>query len=464
MMLSHRKRLIPLLLCLLAIQFTTDTRADEKKPAAARRLLIDGEVLDAVTGEHVKSFRVIPGVRYNRAPGVRGNLAVWQPHMIREMTDGNFQWPRTRGYDEMRFRIEADGYRPATTTWLGKGGPHLRMKVHMRPDSGIVGIVLKPDGTLAVGAILALGLPNRGIRLKGYEVVGHNGDPPDRLSDRWRIPQTVETDLHGNFVLPYETDAAAVLCVVHESGYFEQNCVDFTESLADRADAVQIQLHDWSHIAGRVLWKNKPGSGERIRATVRRNEPYPELITAFSEIEADQTGRYSFDYLPPGDIELGHKVKSPETDSKKTNKNKMPQAVYEYPILYETLEPGQNAEVDFGGEGSTIVGRLSGLKSYEQVSISIRPPAPNVWGQQKQLGNLQGGNNLQQGYATLQATAYAPLYFRENLSVNADGTFTINDVMTGDYNLWVQGAAGSSQFTVKESNTKFSIGTVHVKP
>lgn len=462
MKLTIRKRLISLLLCLLAIQCVTDTCADETQTAAARRLLIDGEVLNADTGEPVETFRVIPGVRYNRAPGVRGNLAVWQPHMIREMTDGEFHWPRTRGYDEMRFRIEADGYRPATTTWLGKGGPHLRMKVHLRPDAGIEGIVLQPDGTPAVGATLAIGLPNRGIRLEGCQVVGHKGSVPGRLSDQWRIPQTVETDEQGKFVLPYETDAAAVLCVVHQSGYFEQNCVDFTDSIANINGPVQIKLHNWSRVQGRVLWKDTPGVAEKIRATVHCNEPYPGLIASTSNVNADQKGNYTFAYLPPGDVQLGHEVKS-TADAGESVKPKMSNVVYEYPIQYVSLEPGQNAQVDFGGEGSEIIGRLQGLKSYEQVSISIRPPAPNVWGQQR-IGNGRGGNDLQQGYAWLQATEYAPLYFRENLPVNEDGTFAIQDVMTGDYNLWVQGAAGSSQFTVEEANVKFSIGTIHVKP
>ena len=464
MTLSNRKRLIFLFVWLLAIQFVVDTCAEGQTTSASRRLLINGEVVNAETGEKVETFRVIPGVRYNQKPGVRGNVAVWQPHMIREMTDGEFHWPRTRGYDEMRFRIEADGYRPATTTWLGKGGPHLRMKVHLRPDDGIKGVLLNPDGTPAVSATLAIALPNRGIKLSGCEIVSRKGDPPTRLSDRWRLPPTVKTDDKGQFQLPYETDRAAVLCVAHESGYFEQTCVDFTNSIAGASKPITIQLKNWCRVQGRVLWKDKPGVGEKIRASVSRNDPYPGLIVANANAESDAQGNYLFAYLPPGDVQLGHEVKLSEADPAGTSKPKFRSSddVYEYPIQQTSLDPGQELQVDFGGEGTEVVGRLAGLDSYEEVFISIRPPAPNVWGARR-LGNIKG-NDLRQGYAALQATDYASLYFRESLKVNQDGTFAIQDVMTGDYNLWVQGAVGSSEFTVTEPNTKISIGTIRIAP
>ena len=298
---------------ILLVSISTDMRADEPMTAltASRRLLINGQVLNAETAEPIKTFRVIPGVRFNGSPGSRSSIAVWQPHMIREMTEGKFEWPRTRGYDEMRFRIEADGYRAATTTWLGKGGPHLRMKVHLRPEPGISGFVKTPDGEVASQAVLAIGLPNRGVRLTGCQVVGHNEKPLERLSDQWRRPQSVETDDAGKFLLPFETDQSAILCVVHPSGYLQMPFTDFARQVVGAEDAIQLQLQPWATIEGRVWWKDAPGVAAEISINAMRGHVYPVLITVTENTRTDRKGRYKFRFVPPGSVQIGHNVALP---------------------------------------------------------------------------------------------------------------------------------------------------------
>ncbi len=462
----HAARLIVGVLLLLGVLTSSGTTT-----ADTPRLLIDGQVLDATSGKPVEVFRVIPGVRYNRSPGVRGNIAVWQPHMIREMKDGAFQWPRTRGYDEMRFRIEADGYRPATTTWLGKGGPHLRMKVHLRADPGIEGVVLAPDGTPASGAVLAIALPNRTVRLDGCQVDGQDSPLPERLSDQWRRPQLVRANEQGEFLLPFETDNAAQLCIVHQSGYFERDFNDFTDDLSDQPGPITIELERWGRVDGRVIWKDKPEPEATISATIHRNEPYPGLIEARDMAITDAQGNYSFAYLPSGNVQLGHSVKQPAVDSKspvETNSKELGpkntgSANYEYPVQNVSVTVGRALKVDFGGEGSEVIGRLTGLPGYENVTISIRPPAPDVW-RWNRFGN-RGANEMQRGFEALQAAPYASLYFRSKLSVADDGTFRIKDVMTGRYNLWVEGASGTKQFTLKSGDdSPLDLGTIQVRP
>ncbi|MGB7343718.1 MAG: carboxypeptidase-like regulatory domain-containing protein [Pirellulaceae bacterium] len=442
-------------LILLVVCFPTHpTQAQQPlTETESRRLLIDGEVLNADTNEPVENFRVIPGVRYNRLPGSRGNVAVWQPHMIREMTGGVFQWPRTRGYDEMRFRVEADGFRPATTTWLGKGGPHLRMKIHMRPDNGIEGVIARPDGSLAAGAILAIGLPNRGIRLSELTVAGHDEKTLDRLSDQWRRPLTIQTNDHGEFVLPYESDPSAVICIVHESGYLEENFLDWVSQNEDASDPLIVILEPWAKIKGCVLWKDQPGVGEDIKLTIHRHEPYPGLVESFVKTTTDQQGNFLFAHVPPGSVHLSHFI----TDSNG-------ESALEYPREHVTLKPGQTEVVNFGGVGTDVVGKLTGLDSYEGVTLSIRPPSPDVWNMQR-FGEKALANRVQKAYAAFQNLDYAPLYFRESLSVNKDGSFRIKDVMTGQYNVWVHGASGSSQFSLNSSQKEpLDIGEIKVDP
>ena len=433
-------------------------RADEPLAAlsATGRLLINGQVLNAETTEPIKTFRVIPGVRYNGRRGSRSSIAVWQPHMIREMTDGKFEWPRTRGYDEMRFRIEADGYRPATTTWLGKGGPHLRMKVHLRPEPGISGVVTTPDSEVAAQAVLAIGLPNRGVRLTGCQVKGHGEKPLERLSDQWRRPQSVESDDAGKFLLPFETDQSAMLCVVHPSGYLQMPYADFARRVVGTEEPIQLQLQPWATIEGRVLWKDVPGSGAEISLSAMRGHIYPELITVSQSTRTDQIGNYKFRFVPPGSVQIGHNVASPP-GPREAN------AIFQYPVEVLDLTAGQSKVFNFGGAGIEVTGKLTGLRSYESVSISIQPPAPDAW--RDPVGNVRGVNGRQAGYLNLKKSDYASLYFRDNLSVEEDGSFKITDVMTGKYNFWVIGATGAAEFNVRtDSQPQLDIGTIMVKP
>jgi hypothetical protein len=445
----------------LIFAFCVSARADERPltNAETRRLLIDGEVLDAETNLPIDSFRVIPGVRYNRAPGTRSNLAVWQPHMIRQMSSGIFQWPRTRGYDEMRFRIEAEGYRAATTTWLGKGGPHLRMKVHMRPDTGIEGIVVTPDGSLAKSAVIAIGLPNRSIRLDGCNIVGHNDAPLQRLSDQWRKPLTVQADDEAVFVLPYESDPSAMLCVVHEDGYLEEPFLEWASQIEEATDPVVIHLEPWAKVKGRVWWKDRPGQGKSVSITINRSEPYPGIVESNVSVKTDQEGNFLFPYVPPGSLRVGHVVamRDPQTGALKDTSLR-------YPSNQLFLKPGEMTIVEFGGEGVDVIGRLTGLDSYEGVTLSICPPAPDVWRVQRFGGN-NIANDQQKSYAALRKTNYAPLYFRDSITVANDGSFRIKDVMTGQYNVWIRGASGSTRFNMTDAEQNpLNIGEIKVQP
>lgn len=424
---------------------------------AQRKYLVNGEVVDADTGEPIKTFRVLPGTPY-RGDQTDAAVAVWQPHMIREMTDGVFQWPRTRGYKEMRFRVEADGYRPATTNWLGVGGPYMHLKVHLRRDRGVEVLIRRPDGKPAVGATIAIGQPNRGVQLDGYQIKGFAEAKPSRLSDWWRRPQTAQTDEGGRCLVPAETDPVAVLCVAHEDGYLEMPFADFVEQAVD--DFVTLKLKRWGQIRGQVYWRDKPGEGESVSATIHRDGRYPGIVAAYPATTADANGDYSMDYIPPGRVQVGHHVKLAEGTNLSPTR-----VIYEYPIFHVKVRPGQSVTVDIGGKGLVVVGRLAGAESYRDVTIAIQPPPPDLFGWAK-FGNVGGGNDLQKGFAALRSSDYAPLYFRGSLPVSADGSFRIEDVMTGKFNLTVSGSASASTSFDATSfgNNPIDLGTIQVKP
>ncbi|KAA5547142.1 hypothetical protein FYK55_01630 [Roseiconus nitratireducens] len=91
--------------------------------------LIDGTVVDAETGAAIESFRITPGTLSSDEDG---KIRIrWRDNLERVMSAGRLQWPRTSGFSVMRFRISADGYRPAVSHQISRGGPHVRMRVRL---------------------------------------------------------------------------------------------------------------------------------------------------------------------------------------------------------------------------------------------------------------------------------------------------------------------------------------------
>src|SRR5262249_39094730 len=73
-------------------------------------VLISGRVIDAVTKEPVKAFRVVPGFRFDNRSSLN-----WQSHQSFAAKDGLYQLQRGQGSPGQAVRIEAPGYQPAVS-------------------------------------------------------------------------------------------------------------------------------------------------------------------------------------------------------------------------------------------------------------------------------------------------------------------------------------------------------------
>ncbi len=89
------------------------TSSDKAKPAAANQpaLCITGRILDAETGQPIEKCRMVP------TPVYRDDATdiTWQTQYMKEFTDGRYLYETDRPWSKTRLRVEADGYRPATT-------------------------------------------------------------------------------------------------------------------------------------------------------------------------------------------------------------------------------------------------------------------------------------------------------------------------------------------------------------
>ncbi len=200
---------------LISVALFVPTTVLAEDESSTTEYVVAGRVVDAETGEPVKLFRVLPGVPFRSWRAEDETLAVWQPHLVREMKDGVLSWPRKRGYEKFCLRIEAEGYQPATSPWTGRKQPQITPEIRLQRAKYIKGVVLNSDGRAAAGATMSVSLPNSPVRLDGCRFQRQE-EAPESLSDWWRIPRMMKCDEQGRFEIPIETDPTAVLCMVHE--------------------------------------------------------------------------------------------------------------------------------------------------------------------------------------------------------------------------------------------------------
>ena len=102
----------------------------------------------------------------------------------------------------------------------------------------------------------------------------------------------------GRFRVYTETDPASAMLVVHESGVYELPTSEFQKH-------PEITLEQWGRIEGVVLWQNQPGVNEAIRLGAYRDEyGYPDMIGQSAQATSDVEGRFIFDRVLPGTVQL----------------------------------------------------------------------------------------------------------------------------------------------------------------
>lgn len=418
-------------------------------------------VLDAKDKKPIPRFRVLAGVPAQAGPpplafGRRGGEVInWQPHTVRVGRDGNFVWPADRGYQEMALRVEADGYQPQRSPWIKQPNRPRQIEFQLVRDPGTIGRVFQPDGTPAESATLALALPQKDARIENGRL-RNEGDPlPEKESDRWRRPTLVKTDADGRFQLPTETEPASAVLLVHDSGVREMPAAELQKQ-------PEITLQAWGRIEGQVLWKDKPGAGELVTLHIDHDEyGYPGIIRQQAEATSDAQGRFVFEKVLPGRVQLSRFIKLPQK-----GKSGATSALCEGMYSQVSIRPGQPTPLVIGGQGRKVTGRLTGRDSWDGVTLRIHPDAPHF--------GSPGDDEQWQAFGIFRASAIGPLFFRDKLQPNADGTFAIPHMLPGRYQMFVSApgvdnSAAHSKIQVDpevpgEIPPPVDIGEIQLKP
>lgn len=286
-------------------------------------LNFSGKVTDALTGRPIPEFRVIPV--YHRE---HDRAIAFYPQASRG-ANGQFEIVKDEPADfrtKYSLRFEAAGYRSfhLATTYAADAGP-VALDVALSPAPPRTGRVVDPSGRPVVGAEILVATP-----MIEPEIINGETEWSERLT----------TDGEGRFSIA-ATDEVVRIRALHATGFAEIRR-EPDEPLGE------LGLAPWASISGRVVQDGRPLAGERVGFHPRCPVPLSEPQFAdYFQTTTDAEGRFEFSRVTVTHGALRSMV-DPWTDSQLTSGESIPW----------TTRPGVRLEVELGGGGAAVVGRV----------------------------------------------------------------------------------------------------------
>jgi beta-lactamase regulating signal transducer with metallopeptidase domain/thiol-disulfide isomerase/thioredoxin/protocatechuate 3,4-dioxygenase beta subunit len=375
-------------------------------------LKLSGNVVDATSKESVSRFRIFWADREDRLQQLRrfaldGSGGVYSVDVGKLHSDLWFG-----GYaHEFLLRIEAEGYRPATSrVFSSRNGDvgEIRHDFALEPAPLISGKVVDATGQPVAGAQVALKRPISRLRLAGK--------PRFENLDSTTYPVT---DTEGKFRLTRDPEASH-LVAVHERG------VAWVEATNLTAEPI-IKLQRWGRVEGTADEYDTPVTNQEIwHSSTLLNGGRPEQIEFFVlRGTTDDQARFSFDFVPPGKHRFYRMI--PKSGGGSSGG---PGEVVE-------VRAGETARVKLGGIGRPVVGRIKVKNPYVEIEWqngfhsvhTTYPRPPENLKTREEYDSWRQREEVQRAYDSIR---HHPIQFSE------DGSFRIEEVVPGKYEFFIQ--------------------------
>jgi RNA polymerase sigma factor (sigma-70 family) len=367
---------------------------EEKTITMPRALHIRVAAIDAETGNAIRPFTIIPGSAGNdsRPPS-------WEYDQAQNVTGASYEI--TLGTEEpLRFlRVEAEGYLPGISRGFKDDEDTVPFLFKLRRGSWTAGIVRGSGGLALAGADVVVVLRSRHAFIR-------NGRPPEGKHLR-----VLKTDLDGRFRFPAQEPPYTVL-VLHDQGFAEQTFDAKGPSSHD------LTIQPWGRVEGTLRIGNRPGAGELVSLDYDRPGDWaPKAIPWWTgEAKTDDSGRFVLERVLPGKVTVSRVIRVQNSPMVWTE-NRTVSAQLE-------VAPRATARATLGGTGRPVVGKLTapaeiaGQVNWVQTNSAL-------------IAKQSGAERLNEaGNGPLPRRHYAGILSR-------DGSFRIDDVVAGTYELHV---------------------------
>ena len=292
-------------------------------------------------------------------------------------------------------------------------------------NTALAGRVLDPNGAPAAGAQVAWIDADRGVTITDGRLMA------PRFGKREGGP-IVETDERGYFRFEEEPNDGFSLVAAHEAGFALVGSEPFAR---DRV----IRLQRWGRIEGQVAEGREPLGGKIWMGGLPNSTWFEHRRDYRYEALCRADGRFTFKRVPPGWFEVGYLISNGDFSASLTSRT---------PVV---VEPGQTATMTLRGEGRPVIGRFVPPPDWEgpiyfgaglRALATARPDPPRP-GDYDQMTNRQQQDWYRQWRKTPEAQAYYDAIWQNpnqrhyTFRIAVDGTFRIEDVIPGKYDLTV---------------------------
>jgi thiol-disulfide isomerase/thioredoxin len=344
---------------------------------------------------------------------------------------------------------------------------HRYLAIVLLPFLMLTGVV---RGAELSGSIkLSDGKPAAGAKIV-IAPMGRQVDVTDDLSfDNDDSYHTATCDDQGIFHIA-DMDPPHLLVAIHPGGYVLAG----EKALKPGGE---LKLLPWCRVEGRLMVGGKPKANEDVEVYSRASRPDETAATDdaptalfLSDFTSDQNGRITLTHMPAGEVMVAEN-------------HKFSWGQLGRPMVVVEASPDKVATVQLGGVGRPVVGRVivppefATMKDCFFYTTYVHHRLPPVEPPMPQL--VKNGSLLEQAnwWAAFQSSPagaelekarkhrvdeiYASTY---GIEINSDGTYRIDDVVTGDYEfsvLWLQPQENSHRRTIIASaDIRFTVPPV----
>ena len=370
---------------------------------------ISGTVVDKETGEPIKKFKVVPVLDW-----LTGATPYLERMKTFEAEAGQYEWKTGRTDTGHYVRIEAEGYRPAMSEMFRVGEAEEKtIHFELTKVENIEGVIMDPDGKPVEGAEVFVSTGLHRLSIGNSEVRSKKQE------------KMVKTGPDGRFLFSPET-GACLLVAMHETGYAQQTA---EQTLATG----EIRLAPWGRIEGKLVRGGKPVADYKIRMyPVRLDSANTPVPHAQYYTDTNENGVFVFERVAPGPVTLAPEL-GPWKEYAISSAEKVPIIV----------EPGKTVKLDLGGSGRMVMGKAELPAGIDRkmhwdcginylVAMKDGIPVPE---EIKDL-DFDWRNGWKETWtATREGRAYFQTLFSHYVKLNRDGTFHVEGVAPGNYQL-----------------------------
>jgi beta-lactamase regulating signal transducer with metallopeptidase domain len=292
------------------------SRVNATKASDARNWTISGRVLDSETKQPIDRFRVSAG----QLDGLE--RINWNTYLC-DGTNGTYLAHLSKRFGEIWLKVEAAHYLPAVLTLRPRDTTNADF--FLVPGSGLAGRVVLPDGRPAAGATVVM-FDN------DWDQASFNAE--GRLS----VLYVGQFDVHRNEAFVHETGANGEFSFKAEWG-IKAVAAGSPEGFAvvdpaSLATSSTIRLQPYGRISGTLKRGSVPVAYENLNLSFGDGgSPMHANLNLHAQTDAD--GRYQFDRVPPGNLQIFSRDSFPR-----------PVSLRNAALAEAELKPGQTLELN----------------------------------------------------------------------------------------------------------------------